>query len=414
MTDAVTLVGLRGDRCGTVDASGVPRLGSYRTSFAWQVAASDRWHDPRSAASIRQRTIDGTPVVETKLAVPGGDIVSRSYAVADQGGALVCEFENRSPAAVVVAVPMRHASTSASGAGTAPQGVEMGGDARAFPLAHSSTVRFAWPVSRPRWGRTRRLDVASLASADAVVRGWVNASEKASRVSFAAQALTAARCTMLLASAREIDELFANDPVLAVLCVAERVRMGEPAAAWLSEVALAAEAVARSRTAAPLASRALSSRALSSRALAAAVRVLSLAGEDRGAHDASMLWDSMLRRGLVDTSHAPDAAAMISPLARAAAEAAAIEERLVRAVSPDEARVFSDGIASSLRGTNFEAHGLPAGPLHRVSLAVRWHGENAALLWEVDGPPGLRLSSGGDARFATSEPRGEALLRMSP
>jgi len=404
MTDAVTLVGLRGDRCGTVDASGVPRLGSYRTSFAWQVAASDRWHDPRSAASIRQRTIDGTPVVETKLAVPGGDIVSRAYAVADQGGALVCEFENRSPAAVVVAVPMRHASTSASGAGTAPQGVEMGVDARAYPLAHSSTVRFAWPLSRPRWGRTRRLDVASLASADAVVRGWVNASEKASRVSFAAQALTAARCTMLLASAREIDELFANDPVLAVLCVAERVRMGEPAAAWLSEVALAAEAVARSRTAAPLASR----------ALAAAVRVLSLAGEDRGAHDASMLWDSMLRRDLADTSHASDYAAMISPLARAAAEAAAIEERLVRAVSPDEARLFSDGIASSLRGTNFEAHGLPAGPLHRVSLAVRWHGENAALLWEVDGPPGLRLSSGVDARFATSEPRGEALLRMSP
>jgi hypothetical protein len=404
MTDAVTRVGLRGDPCGTVDASGVPRLGSYRAPFAWQVAASDRWHDPRSAASIRQRTIDGTPVVETKLAVPGGDIVSRSYAVADQGGALVCEFENRSPAAVVVAVPMRHASTSASGAGTAPQGVEMGGDARAFPLAHSSTVRFAWPMSRPRWGRARRLDVASLASADAVVRGWVNASEKASRVSFAVQTLTAARCTMLLASAREIDELFANDPVLAVLCVAERVRMGEPAAAWLSEVALAAEAVARSRTAPPLASRALS----------AAVRVLSLAGEDRGAHDASMLWDSMLRRGLVDTSHASDYATTLSPLARAAAEAAAIEERLVRAVSPDEARLFSDGIASSLRGTNFEAHGLPAGPLHRVSLAVRWHGENPALLWEVDGPPGLRLSSGVDPRFATSEPRGEALLRMSP
>ena len=409
MTDAATRVGLRGDPCGTVEASGVPRLGSYRAPFAWQVAASDRWHDPRSAASIRQRTIDGTPVVETKLAVPGGDIVSRSYAVADQGGALVCEFENRSPAAVVVAVPMRHASTSASGAGTAPQGVEMGVDARAFPLAHSSTVRFAWPMSRPRWGRTRRLDVASLASADAVVRGWVNASEKASRVSFAAQSLTAARCTMLLASAREIDELFANDPVLAVLCVAERVRMGELAAAWLSEVALAIEAVARSRTAAPLASRALSSRALS-----AAVRVLALAGEDQGAHDASMLWDSMLRRGLADTSHASDYATTLSPLARAAVEAAATEERLVRAVSPDEARVFSDGIASSLRGTNFEAHGLPAGPLHRVSLAVRWHGENPALLWEVDGPPGLRLSSGVDPRFATSEPRGEALLRMSP
>jgi hypothetical protein len=414
MADAVTRVGLRGDPCGTVDAAGVPRLGAYRAPFAWQVAASDRWHDPRGAASVRQRTIDGTPVVETKLAVPGGDIVSRAYAVADQGGALVCEFENRSSAAVVVAVPMRHASTSASGAGTAPHGVEMGSDARAFPLAHSSTVRFAWPASRPRWGRARRLDVASLASADAVVRGWVNACEKASRVSFAAQVLAAARCTMLLAAAREIDELFANDPVLAVLCVAERVRMGEPAGAWLDEVVLAAEAVARSHTAPPLASRTLSSGALSSgvlssRALSAAVRVLSLAGEDQAAHDASMLW-----RGFADTSHAPDDSATLSPLARAVADAAAIEARLVRAVSPDEARIFADGIASSLRGANFEAHGLPAGPLHRVSLAVRWHGENAALLWEVDGPPGLRLTSGVDSRFATSEPRGEALLRMSP
>jgi len=398
MTDAVTRVGLRGDPCGTVDASGVPRLGSYRAPFAWQVAASDRWHDPRSAASIRQRIIDGTPVVETKLAVPGGDVVSRAFMVADQGGALVCEFENRSPAAVAVAMSMRDASTSASGAGTAPQGVDMGGDARAFPLAHSSTVRFAWPVSRPRWGRTRRLDVASLASADAVVRGWVNACEKASRVSFAAQSLAAARCTMLLASTREIDELFANDPVLAVLCVAERVRMGEPAAAWLDEVAPAAEVVARSRNVAPLASRALS----------ATVRVLSLAGEDRAARDASALW-----RRLTDISHAPDEATL-SPLARAVAEAAGIEERLVRAVSPDEARVFAEGIASSLHGTHFDAHGLPAGPLHRVSLAVRWHGENPALLWETDGPPGLRLSSGVDSRFATSEPRGEALLRMAP
>ena len=395
----MTRVGLRGDPCGFVDATGVARLDSYREPFAWQVAASDRWHDPRQSPSIRQRSIDGVPVVETKLGVPGGDIVSRTFVVADQGGALVCEFENRSSSAVVVAVPMRHASTSAAGAGTPPQGVEMARDARAFPIAHSSSVRFAWPVGRPRWGRTRRLDVASLARVDAVVRGWRNACEKASRVSFAAQPLAAARCAMLLASAREIDDLFATDPVLAILCVAERVRMGDPAAAWLGEIALAAEAVARSHTAAPLASR----------ALAATVRVLSLAGQVSAAHDASMIW-----RGLARPSLAPDDPATTSPLARAVAEAAGIEERLVSAVSPDEALVFAAGLASSLRGANLEAHGLPAGPRHRVSLAVRWHGENAALLWEVDGPPGLRLTSGVDARFATSEARGEALLRMSP
>jgi hypothetical protein len=85
----------------------------------------------------------------------------------------------------------------------------------------------------------------------------------------------------------------------------------------------------------------------------------------------------------------------------------------VRAISLYEAEVFADGIAASWRGVNFEAHGVPAGPQHTVSLAVRWHGENAALLWEVDGPPGLQLrATQVDASFAVSSQRGEALLRV--
>jgi hypothetical protein len=44
---------------------------------------------------------------------------------------------------------------------------------------------------------------------------------------------------------------------------------------------------------------------------------------------------------------------------------------------------------------------------------VRWHGENAALLWEVDGPPGLQLRAPRvDASFVGSNQRGEALLRV--
>jgi len=56
---------------------------------------------------------------------------------------------------------------------------------------------------------------------------------------------------------------------------------------------------------------------------------------------------------------------------------------------------------------------VPAGPQHTVSLAVRWHGQNAALLWEVDGPPGLQLRAPRvDASFVGSSQRGEALLRV--
>jgi len=46
---------------------------------------------------------------------------------------------------------------------------------------------------------------------------------------------------------------------------------------------------------------------------------------------------------------------------------------------------------------------------------LRWHGENVALLWEVDGPPGLHLSAPTvDASFSTVSAQGEALLRVAP
>ncbi|MGA1261625.1 MAG: hypothetical protein ACO31F_06385, partial [Ilumatobacteraceae bacterium] len=74
---------------------------------------------------------------------------------------------------------------------------------------------------------------------------------------------------------------------------------------------------------------------------------------------------------------------------------------------------FATGIAAGGRVINCEAPGVPAGPQHPGSLAVRWHGENAALLWEGDGPPGLQLRAPRvDASFVGSSQRGEALLRV--
>lgn len=397
----MTPIGLRGAPCGVIDDAGIARLHAHKQPMTWWVAASDKWHDPRQAPSLRQRRIDGVPVVETKLAVPGGDVVQRGFVVADQGGALVYEFENRSPSAVIVAVSMRHASTSAASAGTTPQGADLGDGVRAFPLAHASTVRFAWALERSRWRRKRSLDVASLAASDAVVRGWVQSCDRASRVTTAGNDLRSARCSLLLADVRDIDDLIRTNAALGVLAVGERVRMGDPVGSWVASVADAAQRVARKP----------GESAWSWRALSVAAHLLTMADEQDGASDVVSAWQRSLDQGAA--ARPPRSAVAAPPLEKSAEFAALVEDRLARPVSPLVTHLFADGLRDS-RGTNFEAHGIHAGPHHRLSFALRWHGENAALLWELDGPPGLQLTAPDvDPQFNATAQQGEALLRMA-
>jgi len=407
----MTRIGLRGAPCGEIDQWGIARLDAQREPMAWWVAASDRWHDPRQSPSVRQQRVDGTPVVETKLAVPGGDVLLRAFVVADQGGALVYQFTNRSRAAVVIAVPTREMSTTASSPGTAPQGIDLPLGVRAFPLTHESSVVFAWPITKPRWRRRRGLDASALASADAVARGWVQASEAASRVSVASRELTGARSDILLADAREVDQLLRRDPALGVLAVWERARMGDTIAPWIDVVADAVQRVARHPETSPW----------SWRALSAAGGLFDMADEADAASDAVALWQRCLDTGsssaarpensAVEHVHDTDGWRRLSEVVT---HVSGIEDRLARPVSPLETQLFSDALVGS-RGTNFEAHSLPAGPRHRLSLALRWHGGNAALLWELDGPPGLQLTAPAlDARFRTVDAQGEALLQVTP
>ena len=53
----------------------------------------------RARRSVSER-VEGTPVTETRLRVPSGDVVQRIYSVADAGGLTIVEFENESPMAV--------------------------------------------------------------------------------------------------------------------------------------------------------------------------------------------------------------------------------------------------------------------------------------------------------------------------
>ena len=76
----------RTGRCGTLE---------------WWVGADDRWHLARREAAVRQTLVDDMPVVRTAMRVPGGDAVHEVFgATAD---AVVVDVENASPAPFVVA-----------------------------------------------------------------------------------------------------------------------------------------------------------------------------------------------------------------------------------------------------------------------------------------------------------------------
>jgi len=388
-------IGLQGAGSAVVDAYGVAHPDGWRAeSCGWWLAASDKWHDPRTSSSVRQQRIDGTPVVQTKLAVPGGDLVQRVYVVADRGGRLVMQVSNESPEPVAVAVPTREMSSTAAAGASRPQGIDTPDQVMAFPLSHRGSITFAWPLALSRFRKSAPIDASLLPSPDQVVRGWVLTSDRASRVAPEAAALVAARCEISLMTAHELDALLDADPARGMLAIAERVRMGDNPQEWTSQLADAARRVAKHPQRSPW----------TSRALVMAARTLLAASETLAADDVVELWQ---RTNVSDSSGVVDSTAID--------RVADIEQRFVRAISRTSAAVLPTGIPDAWRGVNVEAHGLMASPRHRISLALRWHAANVALLWETDGPPGLSLSAPlVDTKFQATESQGEALLQVAP
>lgn len=81
-------------------------------SLDWWVGAEDRWHVPASSANVRQTLLGDSPVVETRMRVPGGDMIHRAYAIkatADDGGdeLVIVEIENDSAVPVALALAVR-------------------------------------------------------------------------------------------------------------------------------------------------------------------------------------------------------------------------------------------------------------------------------------------------------------------
>ena len=335
-----------------VPADGTPPLD-------WWIAADDRWHEPASEPSRRQHRILGAPVVETVVAVPGGDIAQRVYAVADAGATPIVELENRSSLPVAVAFSRADALTGRPLAPLAPDAPD--GAAVAVPLAHRATVRVG----------LARAPSASTPSAEHVARGWVTQTETGTRFALPDEVLTravvAARAEVLLAGPLV-------DPIELVLTERERVRLGAAPEPLVAGVAEAAVAVAKAAKRAPAPSPPWDVAS----ALTAASEVLARAGDTRAAADVEAMANRLGPAG-PPPAEAPEGVRLLPWL----------EGRLA-AATPAGGIDLLPGFPPSWAGQGVEVYGAVAAGV-TVAFALRWHGERPALLWDLDAAVALHL-----------------------
>lgn len=229
---------------GVVDPRGLVTPWYDGWSLDWWIGADDRWRFPSQEPTVRQRLVDDTPVVETAMAVPGGDALHRVSAMREGDRELaVVEVENASslpfvvafavrpanveglavverielhdttvtvdgrPALLLPSVPRRmaastfHLGDSARIVTAGEAGEELpdrlrceAGLAQAaflFPVPHRTTIRVAIPLvsrRRSRWRRVARRRAATIerpselpAAAD-VARAWQRQTDRGMRV----------------------------------------------------------------------------------------------------------------------------------------------------------------------------------------------------------------------------------------
>lgn len=352
-----------------------------RAPIEWYVAADDRWHVPSDESAVRQRRIDGTPVTETRVRVPQGDVVQRIYTVADAGGITIVEVENESTLPVAIAFDGRDLLTERPVADVPIEGIDLPDAAFVLPLGHRATIRIG--VSHGAPAADRRLP-AGLPTALQVARGWTTLADRASRFvlpdgergAALVARVVAQRCELALG---EIPHAH-DDPVGYCVALDELVRMGESPEHWLPELVDAVAAVA------PVPGWE------GDVALAAADRVLVAAGERRARTDLARIVAG--RRPSAVPAEIPDGPTAAAWLERLIAHGGAL---------------LPTGLPTAWLGQSLEAYGVPTVAGSTVSFAVRWHGARPAVLWEQSGPPVELTSPVLAPAWRTSEARGEAL-----
>ena len=367
-------------------------------SLDWWVAADDRWHDPALVASVRQIRIDGTPVVETRVRIPNGDVVQRIFAVADGGGHTVIEVENDSPLPIAVAFHGTALLSARPPTDMPLDGIDLPAGTVAFPVGHRSSITVAISHAEPRAGSLP----VTLSSAASVANGWTMLLDRASRLTVpdpaAVTAVKAARIGLLLAG----PALAADDPVEFLLGVGELVRMGAGDDAWMPELAQAIGNLADYRD-----------DELLIAALDAAERVCLDADEPRAIRDLGKVRARLLAMpsGTAQrvTALSDDLSGDLSGFGSLGREIIAAEQAV--ACGPN---LFPKGFPASWLGQNFEVFDVPTGAGSAVSLAIRWHGPRPAVLWECSGDLVQLHAALLAPQWSTTERSGEALWPVPP
>ncbi|MCH2626701.1 MAG: hypothetical protein MKZ75_01335 [Acidimicrobiales bacterium] len=90
-----------------VDRRGLIAVKPGYWSLDWWLRVDDNWIFPSQHAAVRQRLVDGAPVVETIIRAAGGDLVHRVYGARLNSEYLVVEVENHGSRPVALAWAIR-------------------------------------------------------------------------------------------------------------------------------------------------------------------------------------------------------------------------------------------------------------------------------------------------------------------
>ncbi|CAB4538652.1 MAG: hypothetical protein ACK5CE_02240 [Actinomycetes bacterium] len=358
----------------------------------WFVAGDDRWYVPSQETTVRQSLVEGTPVVETRVRIPKGDVVQRVYAVADHGGLTIVEVENDSPMPIAVAFSGVPVLSSRAPSNVPLHGADLPADTVTFPVGHHATTTVAIAHDPTDAAVVDGRLPAASPTAHQVVRGWLALVERASRLLVPDAALASGvvreRCQLVLDGPPDPTD----DPIGFLFAVAELVRVGSVAEAWMPEVADAVAALTRHRDHPALGD-----------VLDAAERVSRAADDPRATKDLRKVRAKLLG----------DATARTPRIVPASIDGLADVIALERAIA-DGPDLLPAGLPASWLGQHFEVYGVPTGAASAVSFALRWHGARPAVLWECTGDPVELTASTLAPEWRSAERTGETLWPEPP
>ena len=399
---------------GRVTPSGRVCFADGSPDLGWHVAADDRWYDPEREVAVRCSDTDGLPIVATRMRVPGGDIVHTVWCASgpDARPIVVIDIENDSPMPVAVAFTRTDLTVSRPIAARGPEGTW---PAPGLELASAPTVMPVGHRARVRVAVGRDIDMERLPDVDAVARGWSTMCDGSSRLVLPdlrdgkplVNRVNRAKVAIALAGDVEMPWRDADELSAWLLDRFHAQRLGAGSTPT-EDVAGAVERIVRKSRRGRLSAR---------RAAAIRVGAIWLSEVDEGTlGDIARIVRRGFGKGLPEVIGGSrlgiDAASSDGEVITA------VEESLLMWSGDDRLTLCPDGILGERLGSSFEAHGLAVVSGARLSMAVRWHGSNAAVLWDIDTNDGRlarrpELRCGADDQWSSRELRGEGLWRVS-